>query len=220
MTTSCETVLGQLSDYVDGELSPAARAEVAEHVLACTACRGEERALRELVKSAARLPQSLSPDFDLWPAIAARIDRRTVRRRERRTFRPATLAAAAALLVALSSAVTWRIADRRRAEPLAVVGSLIPATQTTGGGELLDAEREYARAAGELLQVIHSRGAALQPETLLAVEQNMRAIDQALVSLRAALDADPTNAELTQLLAATHRRKLDALRRVVRLSRL
>ena len=47
----------------------------------------------------------------------------------------------------------------------------------------------------------------------------MRQIDEALSSLREALAGEPGNRELTQLLTATHKRKLETLRRVVRLSR-
>jgi CHASE3 domain sensor protein len=60
----------------------------------------------------------------------------------------------------------------------------------------------------------------LPPETLVAVEQNLRAIDEALKGLRQALRNEPDNDDLAQLLAATHKRKLDTLRRVARLSRI
>ena len=43
-------------------------------------------------------------------------------------------------------------------------------------------------------------------------------IDEALGEVRAALDKDPGNPELTRMLAATHRKKVDVLRRVVKLS--
>ena len=54
--------------------------------------------------------------------------------------------------------------------------------------------------------------------SLKNVEQNLAVIDQALREVRAALDAEPGNPELTRMLAATHRKKVDVLRQMVKLS--
>jgi hypothetical protein len=43
-------------------------------------------------------------------------------------------------------------------------------------------------------------------------------IDQALKEIRDALQKEPGNRELTRMLASTHRKKVDVLRRMVRLS--
>ena len=43
-------------------------------------------------------------------------------------------------------------------------------------------------------------------------------IDRALVEVRQALVKDPGNPELNRMLVATHRKKVDVLQRVVRLS--
>lgn len=218
----CDEVLCRIDDYVDGGLHRDERDSVARHLLGCPACREEERALRALVAGAAALPRELSPARELWPGIAERL-RPTLLAFPRRmpSFRPLSLLAAA-VLIALSSALTWRIA-RRQDAPLTLragapaQGTLIAHTPAAG---LLEAETEYARATSELLQALEDRRESLAPETLVAVEQNMRAIDDALKSLREALQSDPGNQELTQLLAGTHRRKVEALRRVVRLSRI
>jgi hypothetical protein len=83
-----------------------------------------------------------------------------------------------------------------------------------------EAEREYARAASDLLAAIDARRATLPPETLRAIDRNMQLIDQALASLRAAIESASDNQDLEQLLAATHKRKLDTLRRLARLSKI
>jgi hypothetical protein len=43
-------------------------------------------------------------------------------------------------------------------------------------------------------------------------------IDRALAQVREALVKDPENRELNRMLVATHKKKVDVLRRVVRLS--
>jgi anti-sigma factor RsiW len=47
---TCERVLELLSDYLDGELSPAAMAGVQSHLRRCHGCEQEHRALRQTVQ--------------------------------------------------------------------------------------------------------------------------------------------------------------------------
>jgi tetratricopeptide (TPR) repeat protein len=218
----CDEVRELLDDYVDGELHGGERDSVARHLLECAACREEERSLLSLLAGAAALPRELPPARELWPGVRERLRPSLLAFPQTLPpFRPMTLAAAAALLVALSSAVTWRVARAPEAPLAASAGApLASLVAYTLGAELLEAEREYARATSELLAAIQARRDSFAPETLVAVEQNMRAIDDALKSLREALASDPGNDELTQLLASTHKRKVDTLRRVVRLSRI
>lgn len=219
---TCEDVRDRLDDYVDGELAQGERDVLAGHLTGCAACREQERGLRRLLAEAAALPRETAPARELWPGIAERLRPAVLAFPRRRTsFQPLTLAAAAAVLIALSSAVTWRVARR----PLAPVASRFVTAPTatlvalTPVVDLLDAEREYASATSDLLAAIEARRDSLSPEAASAVALNMRVIDDALKSLREALRSQPGNPDLTQLLASTHKRKLEALRRVVRLSR-
>jgi hypothetical protein len=52
----------------------------------------------------------------------------------------------------------------------------------------------------------------------VAVRANLEVIDRALAEVREALARNPQNPELNRMLVATHRKKVDVLRRVVRLS--
>jgi hypothetical protein len=79
-----------------------------------------------------------------------------------------------------------------------------PATTRQGG------ERPAGGAA--------ARRAALPAEDLARVEANLEVIDRALEEVRQALVKDPASPELNRMLVATHRKKVDVLRRVVRLS--
>jgi hypothetical protein len=85
--------------------------------------------------------------------------------------------------------------------------------------DLLDTEREYARATADLMAAIESQKDALTPETRAVLDANLATIDEALAQVRAALRKDPGNGSLTHLLTSTHQKKLDALQRVVRLNR-
>jgi hypothetical protein len=218
---SCEELRERIDDYVDGELHGAEQDLVARHLLECPACREQERALRVLLDGAAALPRELAPARELWPGVAARL-RPSLSAFPRRSLRPLTLAAAAALLVALSSAITWRIARTPAARVAATTASAsaLRLAAFRPAPDLLEAEREYASATSELLAAIEARRDSFAPETLDSVEQSLRAIDDALKSLREALRGDPGNDELTQMLTATHKRKVDALRRIMRLSRI
>ena len=77
---------------------------------------------------------------------------------------------------------------------------------------------DYEAAANALLEALQQRRAQLQPETLAAVQANLEVIDRALAEVRQALAKDPSNPELSRMLVATHRKKVDVLRRVVKLS--
>jgi hypothetical protein len=72
--------------------------------------------------------------------------------------------------------------------------------------------------ANALLEALQQRKTVLEPETLASVEANLRVIDQALAEVRQALVKDPRSPDLNRMLVSTHRKKVDLLRRVFRLS--
>ncbi|MGE0455601.1 MAG: zf-HC2 domain-containing protein [Vicinamibacteria bacterium] len=232
-TMTCEAVRPLLDDLLDGELAAAERAGVLAHLGACAACREEADALRSLLARAAALPSELEPARELWPGIALRLgspagqDEPAVLPFERpgATWwaRPAFLAAAAAALVTLSSSLTVLVMRREAAPALAgsatgVDATMIPAAAVVA--DLSQAERSYERAASELMAAVQARRDELQPGTVAALEKNLGAIDTALAEVRLALEKDPGNPGLARLLTSTHKRKVDALWRVVRLARI
>jgi anti-sigma factor RsiW len=220
---TCDEVLNRLDDHVDGELDESARLGVEAHLASCPSCREEERRQRALLDQAARLPREAGPARDLWPGIARRL--------ETRPSRPLPLGiswfpalAAAALLIALSSAVTaflMRGSQDRGAEPALVAASTptpqtIPVAVEEAASSLREVELEYERAAQALLASLERRGDQLSPETLGAIRGSLVTIDGALARVRMALAEDPGNASLMRMLTATHRKKIDVLRRVIR----
>jgi negative regulator of sigma E activity len=220
---TCGEAQDRLDDYVDGSLPEARLHEMELHLDQCPACRGEESRLRRLLDHAAALPREMKPGRDLWPAIAARIGAEEAGGAEvpGRTARawtsPTALAAAAAVLLAVATLVTQggRWGTGNQTEPAATAAQPAAAGDTA---HVQQAETEYLRATGQLMDALNTKRGALSPETLRSVDENLRTIDDALRQVRAALEKDPGNRQLTQMLASTHQKKLDLLLRLLRLS--
>ena len=207
---TCNEVDDRLDDYVDGSLSEGEFQEVELHIASCAACRDEERHLRRILAQASALPREMAPPRDLWAGIAERIE-------AERRVRPAWwgsvgLAVAAALVVAVGAALLLRT------EPASLVPALMTTPASLGPTSIGAAEQEYEQAATALMAALQARRDTLSPETLAGVEKNLLVMDQALSEVRAALGRDPGNPELTRMLVSTHRKKVETLRRVVRLS--
>jgi anti-sigma-K factor RskA len=207
----------RLDDYLNGSLPEEERRALERHLEDCARCRGAVEDLRRLAARAAALPRSEEPPRDLWPAIRAGLQQQppATRRRSGGTRPPWTrwagLAAAAALLVVVSVALTLHLSGRWAAGPAASRGTPVPAA-------FRGAEAEYARITGELLEVFEANRHKLSDETVAVVEQNLHIIDRAILETRAALRDEPDHPRLGHLLAAMYRQKVDLLRHSARLS--
>ncbi len=215
---TCSEIEHRLDDFVDGTLSEGEFQEVELHLQSCPACREEERLLRAVLTHAAALSRESAPRSDLWPGIRDRIawgergdgvSRRL--RRPRSLWVPAL--AAAVVLVALSSMI------RPQMETIATPQGRKTLVSTPAGPPLLEAEIDYVRATNELLEALNARPSSLSPETVKIVDENIRIIDEALRSVHDALKSDPSNPDLTHFLTSTHKKKLELLTRVTKLSR-
>jgi anti-sigma factor RsiW len=218
----------RLSEYVDGELDAAERAALDVHLQLCRSCADTVAELRTVLERARGLEHA-APAADLWPAIEARIapaDRSRVREaRPRRaasaaepwwprrwSFTLPQLAAAAVLLVALSSATVWLALSRR---PVVEAPSTVPPAAAPSYAAVQPAGFEAARydaTIAELEQVLRQHRGELDPETVRVIEQNLLIIDQATEQARKALAADPANRYLNGHLAAQLARKVTLLR--------
>lgn len=205
---TCEEARARLDDFVDGLLGEAGRAEMAAHLDGCAACREDERRLRALLAQAAALPVEVPPPFDLWPWIERRLDAGAGSGTGLRY-----LAAAACVALAVAGALTARTprAAGQVAAGESAQGTLAPAALQAADVEQV--ERDYERAAAALLVQVRARQERLSPETLAQVEESMRTIDAALEQIRAALRKQPGEPALHLMLAATHRKKVEVLRR-------
>jgi hypothetical protein len=162
------------------------------------------------------------PAADLWPGIAARLSAPPVSKRLV-SFTLPQLAMAATLLIAVSAGVSWLAIGPR---PAAVTPPepAIRAVVEPAGAVQPDVQRatfadaQYDAAVADLERILREDGQRLDPQTIMVIERNLRAIDEAIRESRAALDADPANTYLNSHLADARRRKLELLRRAAGLS--
>ena len=209
----------RLSDYADESLAPAERAHVQQHLAQCADCAERLAVLRRLLGAASTLPAEVTPPGEQWREIRARITgpagAHAASSRARWLTAPAwLLAAAAVLLVALSSAITAVIvrqpSQQREPRATAAIPVMLPAAAR-------DVEAHYIRTASELAEALAGQRGKLDPATVAKVEASLRIIDQAIDEARRALAGDPANLTLLDLLTANYERKLELLRRATEL---
>jgi anti-sigma factor RsiW len=232
----------RLSEYIDGELSDDERRALESHLAGCPTCAATLAELRQVVERARDLGPR-PPEADLWPAISRRISAHSpvgariaqFRAREPRrlslTF--TQLAAAAVVLIAISSAIAWQIADRSAkasrdvdtaaASAAAVPDATAPETERDASAErhlepVSLADADYDAAVADLERALAKGRGRLDKTTIAIVEENLTIIDRAIAQARDALAADPANSYLSGHLIEARRRKLDLLRRAAALT--
>ena len=229
----------RLSEYLDDELTPAERAACEAHLAECEACRLVADDLR-MVVAFARADADRMPEADLWAGVlsqissvkaaAARADdeaarTKTLAFRSRRqiSFTLPQLALAASLLIAVSASVAFWAAGRPVAvsvaqeDPVqAQAEFLVPPSASVERANFADAQ--FDQAVADLEKVLTDRREQLDPRTVLIIERNLAAIDEAIREARAALDADPANTFLNSHLADARRKKLELLRQATMIS--
>lgn len=216
-----------LDDLIDGRLTGRDAARMAEHLGGCEDCRGELEAIASMRAAARELPREIAPSRDLWEGIAGRIaaserpadvvhisaGRAALERRSR--WIP--LAAAAVLLVVLSSGITVALLRAPGAGPLTGIGDAVAPAPAAGRSETALAafrptQAEYERVIESLRAQLNSRRGSLAPETARVIEDNLRIIDRAIAEAHAALEADPSSTELPLHLSDIYGRKVELLR--------
>src|SRR5262245_15701258 len=107
-----------VSDYLDGELPPARKREMEQHLTECPECRAVLEDLRLLVTRARALPDH-PPDRDLWQGIAGRLSGEAMATAPIAKLKPRSwtarrisfsipqLAAACAAVLALTAGFGW-----------------------------------------------------------------------------------------------------------------
>jgi len=235
----------QLSEYLDGELPADERNAVEAHLKGCAPCTAVLNDLKRVVARASTVA-SHPPQADLWAGIAGRIERdgaaRVVpfaaRETRRVVFTLPQLAAAAALLIAVSGGIAWQAAERIRAarpeaaqtassapsQPRRSSPENLPSEGGTGAADFARvetvsmADAQYDAAVSDLEKALKAGRGRLDASTIAIVEHNLQIIDQAINQAREALASDPANSYLSSHLVEARRRKLDLLRRATALA--
>lgn len=201
----------RLSEYLDGDLSPAERTACAAHLDTCASCRDTLGTVSEVRNAVAGLP-GMAPSTDLWPGIAERLggsppSRARAHGPRRMTVSLRSLAAAAVLLAVASGSLVWFILQP------ALPGTHSPADTAPPpvlALAALDASMDPIIA--DLEQLLRERTTSLDPAVLQAIETDLLAINQSLARIRSALVEDPSNGSLNRQLARLLRAKVDRLR--------
>ncbi|HSL68979.1 MAG TPA: zf-HC2 domain-containing protein [Longimicrobiales bacterium] len=218
----------RLSEYLDGELKPAERAELERHLEGCRECRDVLANLRAVVVRAESLPDR-GPERDLWAGIAARIAPRSAEpadpkvielagmrapaRRRRLSFTVPQLAAASVALMLVSGSAVWfALTSTRAAAPIGALPQPRGVTSVSNAGTA-----QYADAVRSLELALQQRRDQLDPVTVAVLEENLRTIDAAITEARGALTRDPANLYLNQHLENTMKKKIELLRRATAL---
>jgi hypothetical protein len=219
-----DAITDQLSDYLDGELTAAETAAVEAHLRDCAACNAVLNDLKRIVAQAQHL-EPRPPQADLWAGIERRIERVTPPRRV--SFTLPQLAAAAALLIAVSAGTAIKLAapvapvsapaaQIAKDEPVPVDAAEPTATIAVTPISFSDAQ--YDAAVADLEKALKAGRGRLDKSTIEIVEHNLQIIDQAIAQAREALAGDPANSYLSGHLVEARRRKLDLLRRAAALA--
>lgn len=174
------------------------------------------------------------PSRDLWGGIEGRIHstqsaepstQPTSLRTGRVSFTLSQMAVAASLLIAVASGVTWMIARQpapggQAASNEPVIQAYgVPDEETDGRIERANfADAQFDAAVSDLERVLRDERGRLDPRTVLIIERNLKAIDNAINEARTALNNDPANPYLNSHLADARRRKLDLLRHATSLA--
>lgn len=127
-----------------------------------------------------------------------------------------SLAAAAILLVGFA---LGRVIPRPSA-PVAIAPGAVyippvtstPADRSVTTVSLLDDDVAYDQSIAELHTILAAMNDDLLPETVAAIEENLRIIDTAIEEARAALAADPASDYLRRRISIHRQTKLDVLR--------
>lgn len=204
----------RLSEYVDGELTPAERTGLEAHLATCAACRVTLDELRRVVARAQTLDDR-PPRTDLWPGIAEHIGVVSLaarRARRRFSFTVPQLVAASIVLV-LFSAGSARVLFR--SSPSRPTPNRTPPLSNVGMSPL---DARTAASVAALEETLARNRDRLDTATVRVIEKNLGIIDRAIRDAQSALAADPRNPYLNQHLAQETRRKLELLRQAATLA--
>jgi hypothetical protein len=245
-TIDCRQFEERLSEYMENALSLPQHSSMEAHAAACAECGALLADLRSIVARAGSLPV-LTPSRDLWDGIADRLDAPVIAIdgapsvvRQRRVPRWAGFAAAAAVLMAVTSLATRELVRRdapsasvaeapQATEPAPVtsLGTDTPAVRsepsvrpaaTSGTAPRSETRRTaaetYRSEIAVLERAVAQRDSALDPATLAIIQNSLRIIDSAIVEARAALARDPASRFLKEQVDKTLHKKMELLRSV------
>jgi len=173
----------------------------------------DEDRIDSLVTAASGLATEIAPQRDLWAGIAERI---AAPRRSRRWHYLAQ-AAAVLLLVGGSSFITYVTVK----EDAPMAPTIVPELEyrTVSLDSRYVPGPQYITARADVAAQLEEQLQRLSPETRKEVEENLAVIRGAIAEINAALEEEPTNPLLQELLLRAYRDEMDVMNRVGGLTR-
>ena len=175
----------------------------------------------DILKQAVAEWREEMPTRDLWSGIQSRITESPAKKTGGVTFTLPQLAMAASLLIAVASGVTWMIAHPVAPQDKVQVIQAYGMPEDDNGGQIIKAnfaDAQYNAAVSDFETILREQRDQLDPRTVLIIERNLKAIDDAINEARTALNNDPANPYLNSHLADARQRKLDLLRQAASLA--
>jgi hypothetical protein len=169
----------------------------------------------KLMKDAARLATEIAPERDLWPQIAATI---ATPRRSRFTVYFAQ-AAVIALLIGATSFITYEVTKTDYSDttastsPETMLSPSLTLNPASFGGDY-ELSSEFKLARSNLQADLKVELQRLSPESRAVVERNLRLIRGAIAQINDALEKEPDNVHLQELLIKTYREELAVMQKV------
>lgn len=145
-----------------------------------------------LRKAVASLPREIAPERDLWPGIAAQIAP------HRNRFRPWSIAAGIACLIALGGIITVLSLHRQPMPATVAVRQPVAQPQPTAA-----ATRSNERA--DMLAAAIRRSTREDPHTQAVLLTNLDLVETSITRIQQALDENPGNPGLQPLLYQQYR---------------
>jgi hypothetical protein len=171
-----------------------------------------------LMRAVGRLPQSIEPARDLWPAIESRLDEpvRAGRPRVQLTWSYALAAAVGCVTLGalLSYALLRKDATTAIPTQVAAAPSNRPTVQQASFGSYAALGPEYESARAALVIDLAERLHRLPPLARIKVERNLDEIQRAVREINAALELSPDDPLLQDLLMDTYQDELRLLAHV------
>ena len=216
----------RLSEYLDGELSPAERSSLEAHLGTCAECAHVLDELKAVV-SRTRGLQDTPPGRDLWSGIERAIaslpqeDGQVIdfsarlgsidplEEDGRLRLSLSQVAAASLILMVGSAAASWSLrplVGSGSVEDDTGIAAVVQVSLPVGVGE------SYSEELAQLEALLSEHRDELAPNTVRILEKNLGIIDRAIQESGEALAGDPGNEYLREHLERTVRRKVDYLR--------
>ncbi len=171
-----------------------------------------------LMRAIGRLPQSITPRRDLWPAIAIGLDQSTDGSRKRIQLPWMYAIAASIACMAFGALLSYSMLKRENAPAMSTesptVTSNRPEVPQATFGRYADLGPEYERARAALVIDLAERLDRLPPVARLKVERNLDEIQRAVQEINAALELAPDDPLLKELLLDTYQDELKLLAHV------